>query len=89
MKNSSQQQTNIDKTERTNIFTPFKKSHSEKMTAMRQTWPTSFKNVTNIVTTEVCLKVYQSQMNKDKLWSIDKVVKKYKFHERGRKTGAH
>lgn len=36
------------------------------MTAMRQRWPTSFKNVTNIVTTEVCLKVYQSQMNKDK-----------------------
>lgn len=26
MKNSSQQQTNIDKTERTNIFTPLKKS---------------------------------------------------------------
>lgn len=25
MKNSSQQQTNIDKTERTNIFTPLKK----------------------------------------------------------------
>lgn len=36
------------------------------MTAMRQTWPTSFKNITNIGATEVCLKVYQSQMNKDK-----------------------
>lgn len=33
---------------------------------MRQKWPTSFKNVTNIVTIEVSLKVYQSQMNKDK-----------------------